>query len=101
MPNLISILDKEEGVKISKIFEIRSIIPIKYNEQFCYKISTKTEVIIIDAKTYLPVYSNVKTVNSDLQIDNKTGNFYEFKIGEVKEEDMVMPDITGFEEIKK
>ena len=94
-------MSNPKEIDISKIFEIRYIIPIKYNEQLCYKISTKTEIVIINAKTYLPLYSIAKSVNSDFDINDKMGNFYEFKIGEVKEEDMVMPDITGFEEIKK
>ena len=86
---------------IFKVFEIYYIIPIKYNNQFCYKISTKNEIVIIDGKTYLPLYSKVKTLNSDDGIENETENFYEFKIGEVKDEDMVMPDIRGFEELRK
>ncbi len=77
-----------------KLSQINYIIPIKYNDKFCYKIVTRKEEVIIESSTYLPIYSSVKRV----RLDDKTKieKTYEFKIGEVTDEDVALPDLSEY-----
>lgn len=94
IPNFILSIYKNNKFNINKIFDVRYIIPTKYDGKSCYKISTKTEEIIIDKDTYLPLYSSIKTIN--LNENNKTENIYEFKVGEVTDEDVALPDFSDY-----
>lgn len=83
-----------EEFKPSAILAVHHIIPTRYNDKFCYKIITKNEVIIIDKDTYLPVYSSMKTVKTDSK--NKIEKTYEFKVGEVTDEEVALPDLSEY-----
>lgn len=97
LPNLITSIYKNGKFNIVQALKVQYIIPTKYDNKSCYKISTKTEIVIIEKDTYLPVYSTMKTVNSEAGNGNKTENTYEFKVGTVTEEDIELPDFSDYE----
>lgn len=94
--NLPSLIDYTFRENVSKIFDIRHIILTKYNNKICYKIATKNEIIIIDKDTYLPVYSSVRKITSEDQKRTKIENTYEFKVGEVTDEEVALPDLSEY-----
>lgn len=81
---------------LSKIFDIYYIIPIKYKNKPCYKIVTKNEVTIIDKDTYLPFYSSVKRSKLNEESKGTIEKIYEFKVGEVTDEDIALPDLSEY-----
>lgn len=101
LPQLIRKYLGNGKVDILQMIKIRYIIPIKYNDVWCLKIVTENEIVIIDATTFLPKYSSLNTINSSTSDGHKIENSYEFKIGEVTEEDIKMPDLTGYIHIVK
>lgn len=97
LPNFIVNMNKNNEVKLSQLLKVYYIIPITYNDKQCYKISTTSEIIIIEKDTYLPVYSSVKIVKSTDK-DNFTENTYKFEVNTVTDEDVL---ISNFEEYEK
>ena len=91
LPSFIEYLLRENKLKLNGIVYI---LPIKYNNEFCYKIVTKKENIIIRSSTYLPIYSSVKRVKLDKK--TKIEKTYEFKVGEVTDEDVALPDLSKY-----
>lgn len=96
LSNLPDFIENTSERKISKIFKIRYITLIKYNNKICYKIVTKNEIIIIDKDTYLPVYSSIQKVSSNDNYKVKTEYTYEFKVGEVTDEEVALPDLSEY-----
>lgn len=80
---------------LSGLFDVRYVIPVKYNEKSCYKIVTKNEVIIIDKNTYLPIYSSIKFMDKN-ETKNQIEYNYAYEVGKVKDEDVELPDLTGY-----
>lgn len=101
LPNLIGYISEEDGVNLLKVFEICYIIPTKYENKNCYKIVTKNEVIVIDKKTYLPVYSALKILDYNEENNNQVEKTYEFKVGEVTDEDVMLPDLTNYTTVEQ
>lgn len=95
MPNYIGYGYEVEN-KLFKVFDINHILPTKYNNELCYKIITKNEIIIIDRNTYLPIYSSTKMADSADKSKTKLEKTYEFKVGEVTDEDVALPDLSEY-----
>ncbi len=89
----ISILQTYRNNKFNfkQFFQIYYIIPTKYEDKKCYKIVTKTEVILVDKNTYLPVYVCRNLKNSDKASNANKEFIYEFKINTVTDKDMEEP----------
>lgn len=96
LPNFISALGKDDKFNIASVMRVRYIIPTKYNNKPCYKVVTKAETIIIDKDTYLPVYSVIRTHNSGEKEKIKIEKTYEFEVGNVTDEDVLLPDLTNY-----
>ena len=92
LPNFIAHTSNEE-TKLSKILKIYYVIPTKYENKKCYKIVSRNEVIIIDKETYLPVYASLVTFDNN---SNKIEKTYEFKVGEVTDENVALPDFGDY-----
>lgn len=88
IPSLVSEIYSSNKINIVRFLEIHYIIPVKYEGKSCYKIVTKSETIIIDKNTYLPIYVCENWVNSEDDNSCKMEYFYEFEINTVTEEDM-------------
>ena len=85
---------------LKNLFGVHYIIPTTYNNKTCYKIVTKTETVIIDRETYLPVYCLSKYHNSESG-DGTIERTYEFSVGTVTDEDVALPDLEGYEIIEE
>lgn len=96
LPNFIEYSFDNDKFKLSKIFDIHYIIPTKYKDKPCYKIVTKNEVTIVKKETYLPVYSSAKRMKSNEESKSKIERTYEFKVGEVTDEDVALPDLSEY-----
>lgn len=96
LPDFIGYAFKNNKVNLDKILDIYYIIPTKYEEKSCYKIGLKHEIIIIDKATYLPIYSSITRINSNDGNKEKIENIYEFKVGEVTDEDVALPDLSDY-----
>ena len=96
-----AILDsyQDDTFNLKQFLKIKYIIPVKYENQKCYKIVTNVGTVIINKHTYLPIYSTIKVTNSTEDTSTLTENRYEFKIDEVTNEDVALPDLTEFEDI--
>ena len=101
LPNLIVSTYRNNKLNISQFLKIKYIIPIKYNNQKCYKIKNSTQTLIVDRSTYLPVYYAKKQINSSKGSEDLIENTYEFKVGEVKDEDILLPNLTGYTNISE
>lgn len=86
---------------IKEFQKIERVLPVDYNNQKCYKIITDKETLIVDQETYLPIYYSVETINSEENIKLLTETTYEFKVGEVTDEDIALPDLTGYTQIEE
>lgn len=95
-PSFLNYLFKGDKINLSEIFDIYYIVPTKYEDKSCYKIATKKEIIIIDKDTYLPVYSSIKRVSYDNENKNAIERTYEFKVGEVTDEDVALPNLSEY-----
>lgn len=96
LPRLILNIYKDNQFKMKYFLKIKYIIPIKYNNQKCYKIVTNQETIIVDRTTGLPIHSVVKFTNSNQDSKYETEISYEFKVNEVTDEEIELPDLTGY-----
>lgn len=83
-------------MNLGRIFDIYYIISTKYNENVCYKIITKTEEILVDKQTLLPVYNSLKMIKSENNEKYEYENIYEFSIDNVTDEDMQLPDLKDY-----
>lgn len=101
MPDLIWNMYQNNKLNVKELFKLQYIIPITYNNKKCYKIKTKTEAIIIEQSTYLPIYSNRVTINSEGESQNKIEYMYEFKVNSVTDEEIALPDLSSYELISK
>lgn len=99
IPNLIIQIKNNNNINFSKLFDVRYIIPTKYNNKFCYKIVGKNEYVIIDKETFLPEYCLTKICNSDGS-ESIIEYTYEYEIGTVTDEDVMLPDLTNYEIIE-
>lgn len=96
LPTFIEYTSKEDKISLDKIFQVRHIVLTKYENKFCYKIVTKNQVIVIDPNTYLPFYSSFQRVKFNEKNKVKIENTYEFKVGEVTDEDVALPDLSEY-----
>lgn len=96
LPNFISVLCENNKLNFDSVLRVNYIIPIKYNNKPCYKVVTKAETIIIDKSTYLPIYSAMKMHNSDGKISHEIEKMYEFEVGNITEDDVLLPDLTHY-----
>lgn len=96
LPSLMGYTAENGKFDISKIFEVLYILPIKYQDKLCYKIITKNEVIIVEKDTYLPIYSSIKRMKSNEESKSVIERRYEFKVGEVTDEDVELPNLSEY-----
>lgn len=101
LPQMIFFIYSKEYFNIKEFFKIKDISSSQYNNQDCYKIVTDTKNLIVSKETYLPIYYSVETVNSEENINLLTETTYDFKVGEVTDEDIALPDLTGFTQINE
>jgi len=87
---------KDEKINLKSIFDVKYIIPTKYNDRSSYKIVTKNETVIVDKNTYLPIYSALRKVNTQKEFDGQVEYIYEFEIENVSDEDVKLPDFSEY-----
>ena len=97
IPHLILMLYENNKLNLGDLLKVYYIVPITYDGNLCYKITTKFETIIINSKTYLPVCAKVKVAN----LENNDLNYiveytYNFEVGNVTDEDVSLPDLTDY-----
>lgn len=90
---------RNKQIDLKKFLEVKKISSIDYNNQKCYKIITSAETVIVNKKNNLPIYYSVETRSSDEETEILTETTYEFKVGEVTDEDIALPDLTGYTQI--
>ena len=95
LPRVISLTKLDKKHQYFELFKIHYIIPITYDGKSCYKISTNSEIVIIDKETFLPVYSTIKTANST-ENDNNVEYMYKFSVGTVTDDDVALPDFSDY-----
>lgn len=98
-PMVISQIYLNDKLNFDELFSIHYIIPIKYNNQSCYKIASKNEIVIVDKETYLPMYYFLKVYNSN-GVEETVEYTYEFDVGSVTEEQVLMPDLNEYQIIE-
>ena len=86
---------------IKEFLNITYILPTKYENQECYKIAVNGNTIIIDKATHLPICYLVKSMNLNENFSETLTNSYEFKVGEVTDEDVEMPDLSTYTKTEK
>lgn len=101
LPNAVLDIFRGNQFNIKEFQKIERVLPVDYNNQKCYKIITDKETLIVDQETYLPIYYSVETINSEENIKLLTETTYEFKVGEVTDEDIALPDLTGYTQIEE
>lgn len=101
LPQMIHLIYRNNQIKVKEFLKIKRVLSVDYNNQKCYKIITNTQTLIVDQETYLPIYYSVETVNSEENINLLTETIYDFKVGEVTDEDIALPDLTGFTQINE
>lgn len=99
LPQMIFLIYSENGINIKELFKIKYILKSCYNGRDCYKIVANTKVLILDKDTYLPIHYSVESRKSDDNDKIITEITYQFKVGEVTDEDIALPDLTGYTEI--
>lgn len=88
IPNFISLIYQNNKFNLDQFLQIYQIIPIQYKDTECYKIVTKTETLLIDKNTYLPVYAYRNLKSSEKSADPNKEYIYEFRVNTVTQEDM-------------
>lgn len=101
LPNFILNVYKDNKINIKEFLKIKDITIVEYINKKCYKIITNIQTLIVDKETYLPIYYSVETRNSGENTKLLTETTYEFKVGEVTDEDVALPDLTGYTKINK
>lgn len=101
LPNVVLDIFQDDNFNLKEFLRIKYILSIDYNNQKCYKIVTSTETLIVNKETYLPIYYSLDLINSDKTTKTTTETTYEFKVGEVTDEDVALPDLTGYTKINK
>lgn len=101
LPKVLLSVFTDNQFNIKEFQKIERVLSVDYNNQKCYKIITDKETLIVDQETYLPIYYSVETVTSEENINLLTETTYEFKVGEVTDEDIALPDLTGFTQINE
>lgn len=96
LPNFFMNMYKNNRINISQLLGVYYILPTTYDNKACYKISTTSEIIIIDKETYLPLYSSSKIVNSNNGND-VTESIYKFEVNTVTDEDVQLPNLEEYE----
>ncbi len=99
LPDLILLVYQDNQFNIKEFLKVKYILPVDYHNQKCYKIATNTQTLIISRDTYLPIYYSIDMMNSEKNEKVLTEITYEFKVGEVTDEDIALPDLTGYTKI--
>ena len=99
LPDIVLEIYQNDKLNIKLLLRIKYILPINYNNQKCYKIITNTQTLIVSKDTYLPIYFSTQFRDSETKHNNITEITYQFKVGEVTDEDIALPDLTGYTEI--
>ena len=99
LPQMIFFIYSKEYFNIKEFLKIKKISSSQYNNQDCYEIVTDTKSLIVSKENYLPIYYSVETINSEKNVKFLTETTYEFKVGEVTDEDIALPDLTGYTQI--
>ena len=94
LPRLILNIYKDEKFIFYEFLKIKYVIPVKYQNQKCYKIVGNNDTCIVDRDNFLPIFYSVKFMKSEQSLEME--NTYEFKIGEVTDEDVALPDLTEY-----
>ena len=93
---LLDIFYKDNNLNIINLLKIKYIIPIKYNDENCYKIVAGRKVLIVSRETFLPICEYNHIVNSKLPSKGQVEYIYEFKPGIVTDEDVSLPDLSQY-----
>ena len=101
LPDMLLNIIKKDKITLKTVLDLDIIFTTKYNDKNCYKIRTKTEEIIIDKFTFLPIYSKKKIINSDSENKNKMEYTYKFRINDVTDEEIALPDLSDYKVIDK
>lgn len=99
LPSIILGIYQNDRLDLKLLLRIKYILPINYNNQKCYKIITNTQTLIVSKDTYLPIYFSTQFRDAQTKRKNITEITYQFKVGEVTDEDIALPDLTGYTEI--
>ena len=89
----ISLLEIYQNNKFNfdQFFQIYHIASTEYEGKRCYKIVTKTEILLVDENTYLPVYAYRNLKSSEKLANPNKEYIYEFRVNTVTQEDMQEP----------
>lgn len=101
LPNIVLSTYRGNKLNLAEILKMRFVLLTKYQGRICYKIITKQEVIIMDLKTHLPLYCSMVVLDSNQDKIGKIEKFYEFKVGEVTEEDVALLDLSEYTKQEK
>lgn len=99
LPNLIYFIYQDNQFNFKEFLKVKYILPVNYDNQKCYKIVTNTQILIVSRDTYLPIYDSLDMMNSEKNEKVLTEFIYKFKVGEVTDEDIALPDLTEYTEI--
>ena len=86
---------------IQRLSKIYYVLPVNYDGMKCYKIVSAKEEIVVDRENLLPVYCKSKMLNLNKEFDGEIEYKYNFNIGNVKPEDVELPNTKEFEIIDK
>lgn len=101
LPKFILEIYPNDKFNLSEFLKISYIIPTEYNNQKCYKIIIDEKICMVNRETYLPIYYSSKRINSNQDANDSIENVYEFKVGEVTDEDIMLPDLTDYTKIQE
>lgn len=96
LPDVILDIYQDDKFAITEFLKVKYVIPTEYKDEKCYKIVKNKQVLIISKDTYLPIYSYLKFMSSSDKSAEVTQYAYEFKVGEVTQEEIELPDLTGY-----
>lgn len=96
LPSFIVRITDSDKIDLGDSFKIIYIIPTEYENQKVYKIRTKSEIILIDRNTKLPVYATKKITNTENGQLDSIGYDYKFEVGNVTEKAIELPDLSEY-----
>lgn len=88
IPSLMSEIYSNNKFNLKEFLRVYYSIPINYKGKSCYKMVTKSDIIIIDRSTYLPIYVSEERTNSEEENKYEVEYFYEFKTNAITDKNM-------------